>query len=125
MSDAAGTPRSFSIEGIDFRLAADVNITKMLSRFENSMIATSGISMRKIVRRVPTGEGFVLIANGAEQENLKSWAESLDDLQFSYTTAGGDTYRTVGTFNIDNTETEENRCPIVVHPRDDWTAYID
>lgn len=124
MSDTAGSNRSLQIEGIPFRIAADANLSKILTKYENSMIPTSGISMRKVIRRTTALEGLIIIANGAEQENLKSFAESLNDLQINYTTAGCDTYRTVGTISIDAAETEENRVNTTVHPRDDWKAYI-
>ena len=123
MSDTAGSIRKLTIEGIPYRVAADANITETLTQFENSMIATSGRAMRKMIKRVPIREGVVLVTNGAEREALKAAAESVDDLKISYTNAGGDTYRCEGTIEIENNETEENRTTCQVHPREDWTFF--
>ena len=125
MSDTVGSIRKFSIEGISFRIAADSNFSKTLAIFENDMIATSGDAMRKMTKRVTAVEGVVFIVNGADIENLKSFSEQIEDLQFQYTTAGGDTYRSVGAIELESVETEEGRVNGKVMPRQDWTAYID
>lgn len=123
-NDIAGSLRKLTIEGISFRVAADANLTETITRFENSMIATSGRSMRKMMRRVPIREGVVLITNAAERESLKSFAESIDDLKFTYVNAAGDTYRCEGSMEIESSETEENRTSCIIQPREDWTAFV-
>lgn len=120
----SGSLRKLTIEGISFNVAADANLTETFTTFENSMIASSGRALRKMMKRVPMREGLVLLTDAAERETLKSFAESLDDLKVSYTNAAGDTYRCSGTIEIENNETEENRTTCQVHPREDWTAFI-
>jgi hypothetical protein len=122
-NDVVGSLRKLSIEGIPFRVAADANFSETVTVFENSMIATSGRAMRKMTRRVPMTEGIVLIVNEAERQNLKSFAESIDDLKVSYTKASGDTFKCEGTIEIENLETEEGRLTCQVHPREDWTPF--
>lgn len=122
--DITGTPRKFTVEGQPFRLAADVNITQTISRWENSMIPTSGVSMRKMVRRVTIREGFVLIVNADEIVDMKAYAEQIDDTKISYTNADLSEYKCEGVIEIENVETEEGRMTIQVHPRDDWTEII-
>jgi hypothetical protein len=122
--DVVGTARKFTVEGQPYRLAGDVNITQTVSRYENSMIPTSGISMRKMVRRVTIREGFVLLVNAEEIADLKAASESLDDLKIGYVTAAEDEYKCEGAIEIENVETEEGRMTVQVHPRDDWDEFI-
>lgn len=122
--DVTGTPRKFTVEGQPFRLAADTNVTQTTTKFENSMVPTSGESMRKMVKRVPMREGIVLIVNADEMEDLKAFSEQIDDVKVSYTNAAGDEYKCEGTIEIENVETEEGRMTVQVHPRDDWTPII-
>jgi hypothetical protein len=119
----AGTPRAFSIEGIGFDLAADVNISGLLSIYENSKIATSGAAMTKKVKRVPTAESVVLITDWAAKEQLRVFAEQIPDVKFSITYAAGDVLKAEGTFNIESDESEENRTTIVIHPTGAWTYF--
>lgn len=124
MPDVAGTIRKLSIEGISFRVAGDANLTETFTQFENSMIASSGRAMRKMLKRIPQVEGVTLLTNAAERDTLKSFAEDLNDLKISYTNAAGDTYRCQGTIEITSNETEENRTTVVILPREDWTPFI-
>jgi hypothetical protein len=123
-NDISGSNRAFTIEGISFRVAADANFTEMISQFENSMVPTSGRAMRKMVKRILTREGIVLVTNADERQLLIDFAESLDDLKISYTNAAGDQYKCEGTIEIENNETEENRTSCQVHPRDRWTPIV-
>ena len=119
----AGTPRAFSIEGVSYDLAADVNVSRLLSTYENSKIPTSGKAMTKKVKRVPTAESVVLITNETEKEQLRTLAEQIADVKFSFTWLSGDVVKCEGTFNIESDESEENRTTIVVHPADRWTHF--
>lgn len=120
---SAGTPRAFTIEGISFDLAADVNISRLLSTYENSKIATSGKAMTKKVKRVPTAESVVLITTEAEKEQIRVFAEQLEDVKFSITWLNGDVIKSEGTFNIESDESEEQRTTLVLHPSDRWTFF--
>ncbi len=125
MPDNSGTIRSVGIEGITFRVPADVNATFMFTNVENAMIAASGgQNMRQITKRVPAIESLTLLTNAAEREVLKALAESLDDLALQFVTAAGDTYHSTGTIEIENVETEQNRTTIQMLPRGDWTAFV-
>ncbi|MHA1288294.1 MAG: hypothetical protein ACTSPB_12895 [Candidatus Thorarchaeota archaeon] len=119
--DIAGTNRKFTSNGVSYRIAADANFTETITAFENSMIASSGQAMRKMVKRVPSREGIVLLTNADERENLIADSESLDLGKFSYTNAAGDEYKCEGTIEIENNETEENRTTCQIHPVDRWT----
>jgi len=120
---SAGTPRAFSIDGIGFDVAADVNISRLLSTYENSRIATSGKSMSKKVKRIPTAESIVLVTTEVEKLQLVSLSDQLADVKFSITWVSGDVVKCEGSFNIEGDESEENRTTIVVSPADRWTLY--
>lgn len=124
MADGVGSLRKFTVEGISFRVAGDANLSVTPTKFENSMIPTSGDSMRKMIKRVPIVESLVLITNGAENSALKSFAEDIGDLKMSYTNAVGDTHKCEGSFEWESYETEEGRSTISIQPRGDWTPFL-
>jgi hypothetical protein len=123
--DVAGSIRKCSIDGIPYRVMSDANITEIVSKYENSMIPTSSKNMRKMTKRVLEREGLVLAVNGSEKAQIKAQAESLDDLKLFYEVASGDKYRAVGSIEIENHETEENRMTCKLLPNDDWTPVIN
>jgi len=123
--DVVGSLRKFTWEGVSYNVAFDTNVAEMITRFENSMIPSSGKNMRKMVKRVTSREGLVLLVNAAEKDLLKAAAESLDSGRMAYTNAAGDTYRATGTMEIENNETEEGRLAVQLLPEDDWTPFIN
>jgi hypothetical protein len=122
--NVSGSNRKFTVQGIPFNVAADANISETITAFENSMIASSGQGMRKMMKRIPVREGIVLLTNSAERELLIGFSEGVDDLQISYQNAAGDVFSCEGSLEIENNETEENRTSCQVQPRDGWTALI-
>lgn len=124
MSDNTGTLRNVTIEGISYRAAADTNVTFTVSRFENSVVPTTGRGMKKKIRRVPVMENVTLVCNPNEIDQLRVFAESLNDLKFAVTLADGSLYRAEGSIEIENVETEENRVTCQLLPVEDWTPFI-
>jgi hypothetical protein len=118
-----GSSKKFTVEGIAYRLAGDANIGEVITRYENSMIATSGESMRKMVRRVPAREAVDLILNSAEADQLKSFSEGLDNLTISYTNAAGDRFVCRGTLEIEKRESDTGKTTCKIEPVDDWTFF--
>ncbi len=118
--DISGSLRKLTIEGQPFRVMADGNLTEIITKWENSHLPTSGRAMRKMMKRIPAREGLPLATNSAERATLKNFAESMDDLKCTYVNAAGDTYRCVGSLEIENSETEENRTNCQILPYDDW-----
>jgi hypothetical protein len=123
MGDVTGTLRNVTIEGISYRAAADTNVTFMVSKFENSVIPTTGKGMKKKVRRTPAMENVVLICNPVEIDQLRVFADSLEDLKFAVTLADGSLYRGEGAIEVENVETEENRVTCQLLPVGDWTPF--
>jgi hypothetical protein len=123
----SGTIRKLTIDGVSYDVPADINITFNRSSFETEGVPTSGRTMFKMTRRVPTMESVVLMTDPAEAEALKNVAEGLADIPISVELADGSTYRTTGKIFYENWETEENRSAVTVIPnktKDAWTAFL-
>ena len=119
----SGTIRKVVINGVTYDVPADINITFNIAAFETEGIATSGRTMIKMTRRVPTMESVVLVTDPDEAEELKSVAESLADATFAVELADGTTYRTTGKINYESWETEENKSSVTIIPaktKDAW-----
>ena len=127
MSRNSGTIEKFTLNGVTYDVPADINITFNRSSFEIEGVPTSGRTMFKMTRRVPTMEGIVLITDASEAEALKNVAESLADATIAVTLVDGTVYRTTGKINYESWETEENRSTITVIPaktKNAWTPFI-
>ena len=122
--DVVGSVRNVTIEGISFRASAGANISRIITKYENSRIPTSGNSMRKMAKRIPTFESVELNVNATEINSLKSFAESLDDLTLSLETSAGDQYKSTGSIEIENVDTDEGKATCQLQPVDDWTLFI-
>lgn len=123
MGKTTGTIRKFTVEGISYDLMADVDVKEIYTRYENSGIATSGNTAIKKVRRATVREGFTLLTDGDEREELKHFAESIDLLKFSYTNMAGDTYKCKGQMNIEDNSTADSKTTVNVIPEDDWIKF--
>ena len=123
--DIAGTIRKVTIEGITFRVPADVNATFTITNYETTMDPTSGRGMKKMVKRTPAVEGLVLVVNADEAESLRAFATdtSKESLKFSIETIGGATYKSEGGLELENLETESNRLACQMLPNEDWTKF--
>jgi len=119
----AGSIRKFSIEGIPYDVAADANISRKPTKVDNDMIATSGKGMRKVTRVTPKAESIDLLVNSEEMEQIKSFAEGLDNVKIDFETADGTVHRCVGQIQIDSHNTEDNKATLVALPEDDWTTF--
>jgi hypothetical protein len=122
--DVVGTPKAFTLNGIPYRLAADVNISENPSQIQNTMLATSGESMLQQTKIVPVAESVVLTCRPEEKDQITSFAEGLDDVKMSYVYRNGDTNRSTGQIQIESYETETGRLTLQCQPRDRWTLYL-
>ena len=124
MSDTSGSVKSVTLAGIPFNVKADANLNTMLTKFENSRTKHSGGSMRKMVARILTVEGVVLILNGTDRENLRQIAESTDDVTLAYEDAGGNNYHAFGSIEVEGWESEDNNVNCILQPEGDWTPFL-
>jgi hypothetical protein len=120
---AVGTMRQFMVEGITYPIAADAAASQILSKFENSLIPTSGKSVRQMTKRVPAVESFALITTEGEADQLKQFSESVEWLRLSYTTAKGASYSALGQVEFENRETDTGRTTLQLLPEEDWVLF--
>lgn len=123
MGKTTGSMRKFTVEGVSFDLMADVDVKEIVTKYENSALATTGKTMIKKVKRVPTREGFVLAVDDTELGQLKEYAESIENLKFSYTKMNGTTYKCTGQMEVEENSTADSRTTVNVFPEDDWVAF--
>ncbi|KPK96008.1 hypothetical protein AMJ80_02385 [bacterium SM23_31] len=125
MGDVAGSIRKLQINGINFNVKADADITETGSRYENDTIPTSGPNMRKMTKRAETREGVVITANPAERAQLKQLADDIALVPLSYTLADGTQYRTPsGWIEFENNTTMENSCTVKLFEREQWVQFV-
>ena len=124
MAKVAGTIRKLMLDGVSFDVLGDSNFSEVGSKFENESVPTSGANLKKMTRRAENVEGVVVATDGAERVLLKALAERTTDFTMSYTTAGGDVYRSVGWIEFEARETEELRAAIQLHPRNGWESFV-
>ncbi len=117
----SGSLKGCNIDGIDYRVAADTNISWTPTLFENSMVATSGRAMLKKTKRVPVVESVTLIVDLDELDQLRVFDAREEDFSFFLTMAGGGQIKAEGAIQIESYENEEARVTIQLHPSTDWT----
>jgi hypothetical protein len=127
MAANSGSIRKLVLNGVSYDVPASANLTLNLSSFETEGIPTSGKTMFKMTRRVPTIEGVELNTTPREAETLKILAEGLADITIAVELADGSVYRGTGKINYENFETEENKSTLTLIPaktKNAWTAFV-
>jgi len=120
---AVGTPRKVVIDGVTYDVKADANITYNASIYENEGIPTSGRTLQKKTKRVPTKESVTLGTSPAEAMELKAKAESLASKTLAVEYADGSTFRATGQINFESWESEEGTSTLTLIPDRDWTPF--
>ena len=127
MGSTSGTLRKVVINGVTYDVPGDANITFNLSSFEVEGMPTSGKTMMKMTRRVPTMDSVPLSTSPEEADELLKVAESISDATIAVEFADGTTYRTSGKISYENFETESNKSTIKIIPaktKDAWTPFF-
>lgn len=119
-----GSLSKVALDGISFNAAGDANVSWTVTVYENSMVATSGRSMQKKVKRVPEMSGVVLIIDHDENDKLRALAESLDEITLSVEFIDGTEAKSKGVFEYESYESEEGRASLKLLPSDDWTIIV-
>jgi len=119
-----GSIRKLVIEGYPLLVAGDADFAEILTRFENTLIPTSGDAILKQEKRTQDVTDVVLITDGADREKLIEFAEGGETLAMSYTNRAGDIYRFSGSINVDNNQTMESRTTISILPFGARTANL-
>lgn len=121
MSDVAGSLLGASIDGVNFRVAADSNVQLNATEFENDVVATSGRGLLKKTKRNMEASGLVLICSLDEVDKLRAIDESQSEHVLTLTLAGDDQYTAPGIVVFESFETEENRSNVKFIPLEPWT----
>jgi len=120
-----GTVKKIIIGGITYAVPADVNLTVNLSSYVTEGMPTSGDTVFKKTKRVPTIEGADIITSFKEAASLKTVAESLANTTLAVVFADNTTYRSTGQINFENFESETGRSKVTLIPStsvDPWTV---
>jgi hypothetical protein len=123
MGSVVGTIRKVAIDGISFDALADANVSMVGGKYTNESVPTSGVNMRKMVRRSEAFTGLTLATTGAEREILKGYSEAIGDIPITLTLANGDLYVCTGWLELEHTETETGKSSVALHPRDGWEPF--
>jgi TRAP-type uncharacterized transport system substrate-binding protein len=124
MADVSGSLRSVTLAGLPYAVSAEAGATAILTGWENSRIAHSGGSMRKMIKRVRTVSGVVLILGGSDRSNLTALADSSEDITLAFEDASGNSYKATGSIEFENWETEDNKCTLTMQAEDEWTPVL-
>jgi len=124
MGNNTGTLRKVVIDGVTYDVFGDTNITFNRTKFEIEGQATTGNTMYKMTRRVPTIESVGLATTPAEMETLKSKSEGLADITLSVELADTSVYKATGRINFESYESETGKSTIVMIPKRDWTPFL-
>jgi hypothetical protein len=127
MGNNTGTINKLVLDGVSYDVPGDINITFNRSSFEIEGVPTTGKTVMKYTRRVPSMESVVIMASPAEMEELNNKSETLADITIAVELADGSTYRTTGRIYFENYESEEGRCSVTIIPaktKNAWTAVV-
>ena len=118
----SGTPRKITLDGITYNWAGDADVTESPEQ-QIEGIATSGQTMFKRTKMVPTVEGEIIVEDG-DFENIKSSAAKIDPFPMSYENSDGSIYRATGLISYENRTSSENRVPVTLIPESVWTPFL-
>lgn len=122
--DIFGTPKSVTVDNLNFRVMADANIEATPSSYENKPMATSGDALRVMTKRVETREGLTIACNSNEADLLRAIADSPDNVPLSYTLISGDTFRAVGFIEFEKWESESGKGTLKMFPVGEWKPFL-
>ena len=118
---STGTLRKILIDDLSYDAAGDADLNETLTKFENSLIITSGKAVIKQEKRAQQVEDVVLITNAGDRDRLVSFADGGGEGPMSYTDRAGNVARFVGTINVDSNQTMESRTTISFLPTEERT----
>jgi len=111
---ASGSIIKCLINRIPFNVAGDANASRTPERTTEGIRHSGGNSM-KVTLNPNQVEGLTLIVTPLEYQQLEIIA-ALSNVPMSYTENDGSVWSCTGSINLDNRETEENRCDVTMIP---------
>lgn len=89
IEDNVGTPRSLSINGVGYRVAADADYNASLSLITSEYLPTTGAALLQVTRKNPMITGIPLRVTPSEMDTLNQIAADGEPAQFAITEASG------------------------------------
>jgi hypothetical protein len=127
MSGLAGTIEAVVLDGTNFLVTADINVTQNQGT-ENVFLPTSGEAMPQAIKKNASAEGVTISADGPDYvilQGLHDRTANGETYSIAYVTAGSkETYTATGGINFESRETESNKASIMLLPLGDWVPFI-
>lgn len=111
----SGSLTKVVINGITYNVAGDANAAKTPTKTKEA-VPHSGGNQIKIMKQHGNVESLTLIVSPTEYQQLETVRDLLTAAPLSYTLADGSVWTTSGHINLDNHESEENRCDVTMIP---------
>ena len=121
----AGSIVAVQIDGVSYEIKGDADITEN-SNQEVEGIATSGGTLFKAAKKVPTRESVDLVVDGVAKqalEDIANFKTTPGTVSLSYTEADGTVNSKQGRINIDSRTTQENTMTVILIPAGPWDVF--
>lgn len=118
----SGSLRKLLLDGIAFQVAGDANAAKTPKTTKEAVVHSGGNSI-KIMKASGQVESVTTIVSPSEYETLEELANRTSPIPISYQQADGKTWVSNGHVNLDNYESEENRCDLTLIPEGNWDLF--
>jgi hypothetical protein len=119
-----GTPEKLVLDGNTFFYTADADPAFGQSKWQNNALATTGGTVRQMVRRDTGSTGHTVKANTEELEILRGLMEKRDNFPIAWYNRAGDCYRCTGFINFDTASAQNGSVELSLFPEDDWTLFV-
>lgn len=120
----SGSIRQLSLNKINYRVAADSDLSRTTGKFAKEIQATSGSPNVKLTKQIEMVEGVDIIVDGADRENLRDLANRIDFFDMAYVDSDGNAYTSSGAITITADGTADAKMTITLLPVADWTPII-
>jgi len=120
----SGSTRILSLDGVEYGVAADADVSSTLAKWEKEVMMTSGLPMVKLTTVNQKKTGFDVLANGDEKEELRALSESREEIKVIYTDAADNEYHCQATITLEESTSQDNKVPVNVMPLNGNWTYI-
>lgn len=112
----SGSLRGCVIDGVQFRVTADNDVTFKRSPFETEALPTSGASMFKMTIINPNMEGIELSVDPDEHALLVESAAKTESVDLSVTLADATEYKAQGRINVGDYSSADGKVEVMLMP---------
>lgn len=121
----SGSQQTSQIDGVTYDVKSEADLTENSGQ-EVEGIATSGTTLYKAVKKVPTRESQELIVDSVDKQRLEDLADfkiTPGTYAISYTEADGTVNSGQGRINIDSRTTQENTMTVTYIPKTKFDVF--